>query len=82
MSNFVPLNEESYKTEGCLGFSPTKCAKIFTVCTKLHNMCIDRHIDFSGELVEEDDDAINGELWQQDNGANAVAARIAVINLF
>jgi len=45
-------------------------------------MCIDRHKNCNRELVEEDDDAIDGELWQQDNGANAFAARIAVINLF
>ena len=45
-------------------------------------MCIDRHEDLNGELIEEDDDAIDGEVWQQDNGANAVAARIAVMNLF
>jgi len=55
-------------------------AKTFTVCTKLHNMCIDRHIYLNGELIEEDNDAIDGELGQQDNGANAVAARIAAIN--
>jgi len=57
-------------------------AKTFTLCTKLHNMCIDRHIYLNGELIEEDDDVIDGDLGQQDNGANAVAARIAVINLF
>ena len=69
-----------HKTGGCLVFNtPTKCARVFSVCTKLHNLCIAREVPYEGELVEGEGDDV---IWHQNNGPNAVAARNAVINLF
>ena len=68
-----------HKTRGCLGFTPTKCARVFSVFTKLHKLCIARQVRYDGEMVEGEGD---DEIWQQNNGPNAVAARNAVINSF
>lgn len=67
-----------HKTGGCLQFSPEKCAKVFVVCAKLHNLCIDDGMAL--EDIEIDNDNNNDMIVN--NEPNAMRARSSIINTF
>ncbi|WAR04869.1 HARB1-like protein, partial [Mya arenaria] len=46
-----------HKTGGFLQITPEKAAKVFVVCAKLHNMCIDDAVVFDGQIHVAPDNA-------------------------
>ncbi|WAR10610.1 HARB1-like protein [Mya arenaria] len=46
-----------HKTGGFLQITPEKAAKVFVVCAKLHNMCIDDAVVFDGQVHVAPDNA-------------------------
>ena len=69
-----------HKTGGCLQFAPEKCAKVFVVCAKLHNVCIEDGTEV--EEIQNDNDNNNDIFTNDVNEPNAVRAREALINTF
>lgn len=70
-----------HKTGGCLQFSPEKCAQVFVVCAKLHNVCIDAGIiGMALEDIENDNE--NNNDIAMNHEPNAMRAREDLINTF
>ncbi|WAR11166.1 HARB1-like protein, partial [Mya arenaria] len=46
-----------HKTGGFIQITPEKAAKVFVVCAKLHNMCIDDAVVFDGQINVAPDNA-------------------------